>query len=303
MHPRKIPNNFFQSPFFVILLSTTIGLLAPLLTINGQTGIHLLQRDPTPSLAKLEIWLATVGVQAFAWTIIAAWMFPYLSELMRLQSRRVIWRCLFSTLFLLMPLLIASLWAHRAGIPPAAIAEVPIRPYFGILGAAYDAFIVFLLFLSYEAAMVDAGLDQPALLRAVRFAEKVSLVQQFFIAASLILGLGVVGTAAQQAAIRSDAKLQYPPEYVALFGLMGSLVLLAAYAPVRLGLYRKSQLIIDDVSGEAPTETGNLKTWLDTRASLENLMGHNMASIFGLGGALPLLLPFVLGSAAKLIAK
>jgi hypothetical protein len=301
---RRLSNNpSAQNPFLVILISMACAFAAPILTVKGHLELLIFGANPSPALAKFDIWLVMISLQAFTWVIITTWMGPHLRSLIAsFGNKRVIWRSLLSTFVLLMPLLASAIFEHKAGIPPGAIAGVSILRYFGVLGTVFDTVLVFALFLAYEAAVAEFALDEPPTIKAVRFIEQLSLIQQLFIAASIVLGLGVIGTAAQQSAIQADGLLRVPPEYNIMFGLVGSFVLLAAYAPIRLDLYRKSQLLIDVVSGPAPSTTSDLKTWFETRSSLEKLMGLDIASIFGVGGALPLLLPFIIGSVAKLAA-
>ena len=296
-------NEVPRIPLFVSLIYMTAGILAPLLAVNCRFDLLIFKANPSPSLAKLDLWLGMVGVQAISWAIIATWIIAQVRDLVKTaRAGRTLWVSLLCTAILLLPFLVSAILEQRAGIPPDIIARVPINRYFGILGAIFDAAVIFVLFLAYGTAIEELSLQETSIVRIIRFSERLYSVQQLFIAASIVLGLGVIGTAAQRNAIEADHKGTFPPEYVVLFGLVGSLVLLAAFAQIQLDLHRRGKVLIEEVSGPIPTTANELKAWMEVRSSFESLLGQDLASVFGLGGALPLLLPVVIGSVTKLMA-
>jgi hypothetical protein len=295
-----------RSPAFPLLgiFICIAGFLAPVLTVKCRLSVFDFRGNPSPSTERLDIWLGIIGVQATTWAIIVAWAAGQIRDVTQsLRDRRAYLFPLLYTALLFLPLIGLTVRAHLAKVPPEVIAGIPILRYFGPLGTLLGTMVVFVLFLAYEAAVAELARDESATLKIVRFSECLATVQQFFVAASLILGLGVVGTAAQQNAIEADHPGQIPPEYVVLFGLLGSLVLLAAYAPIRMNLYRWGKLLVEEVVGPIPQTPGDLKSWIEQRSCLEVLVGQELNSIFGLGGALPLLLPVVIGSLTKLMPR
>jgi hypothetical protein len=252
-----------------------------------------------PARAKLQLWLATVSVQALCWTFLIVWMAPRLLRLYRAAGTGA------TLLAAVLPtLILATPWIGilESGAKPIRIAGIDIRPYvMGRVGLGVAALGLCGLFLEYRQTLIEAG--GTAADRIVRLGEGLARMHQFLFASAVVLGLGTVGASALRGAILTMPDGAMPQEYVAIYGILGSLLLLAAYAPVRFEIYRRGEHAIAEASGEIPRSPDGIKQWTEARAAMESLLGQDPKSWFGLSGVLSSLLPLVLGSIGKLLEK
>lgn len=280
-------------------LNLAAMVLLPLAAASGDVRAWLMP-DPWPQLAKLQVWLAMVAAQAVAWACVLAWIVPHVPRLLRDPTTRsdVGWCAVFVGALLFPPLGLS--WYLRAkDFPPAYIAGVHIVRFIGATGIVVAAFAMAAAFLAHRGTLVAAGRNRQPASRMIALAAGTRDVDYFFMAAAMTLALGVVGTAAQRIAIGGEpASIS---RQVIVFGVLGTLQLLAGYLPLRIALYRQSVAAIDQAIGPAPSHLDDLPGWLERRAAFEQLLGHDAKSFFGLGGVLSTFLPFVVASASKLL--
>jgi hypothetical protein len=185
--------------------------------------------------------------------------------------------------------------------PPNTAPRFLLRifPFVGPLGSLVAGLAVFGVFVAYRDLKVrrDAGIG---VARGVQVGEAVALIHQFLFAAAAVLALGVVGMAALRGATEKQYPESFKSEYVVLYGVAGSLILLIAYAPIRLSLYHDCRIVMADMIGPKPESSEGLKDWLERRSSVDRLFGQDARNLFGPGGIITSLLPLVVGSVTKL---
>jgi hypothetical protein len=228
-------------------------------------------------------------------------MLPHLRELIARAKGKIdiFVTCVLPTVLLAVPWLVLSGMDRQRVLPHTMIAEVRIFPVIGPIGSLVAGLAVFGVFVTYRDLQVR-NVAGNAIIRGVQLGKAVALIHQFLFAAATVLALGVVGTAA----LRGAAEKQYPDtfksEYVVLYGVAGSLILLIAYAPIRLALYRACSSVMADMIGPEPDSSEGLTAWLEKRSSVNTLFGQDAKNFFGLGGIITSLLPLVVGSVSKL---
>jgi hypothetical protein len=217
-------------------------------------------------------------------------MLPHLRELIARAKGKIdiFVTCVLPTVLLAVPWLVLSGMDRQRVLPHTMIAEVRIFPVIGPIGSLVAGLAVFGVFVTYRDLQVR-NVAGNAIIRGVQLGKSVALIHQFLFAAATVLALGVVGTAAL---LKS--------EYVVLYGVAGSLILLIAYAPIRLALYRACSSVMADMIGPEPDSSEGLTAWLEKRSSVNTLFGQDAKNFFGLGGIITSLLPLVVGSVSKL---
>jgi hypothetical protein len=126
----------------------------------------------------------------------------------------------------------------------------------------------------------------------------------FFIAAG-VLGLGTLATAAFRTAVISQKGAgPFPSEYVFLFGAIYSLFLLAAYIPVRVGLWQDANNLYHSIVHEPPRAASldTLKSWFDNRDKVQASLSLSLTDLSALIGPAYSLIPIFAAAIAHLAA-
>ena len=91
----------------------------------------------------------------------------------------------------------------------------------------------------------------------------------FLFSAAMILGLGILGSAALRSALNAEKKAPgfFPAEYVILYGGMFTVLLLIAYVPVKTAFWRYGVELVDLVMGSPPPSRAELVKWVDPFAT------------------------------------
>lgn len=305
MHPepqRVVSRERPVSPGLAAAISLAVVVGAPLLLVRGEWRA-LAPSQPSAAAVKLQVWLVLVSAQAFCWTLLLRWMMPRLVQLVRtIGGRATLLHAAAPTL--LLSLAGIGIWAAgvSGGQVPETIANYRIVRYAGPVGFLVASIGVFGVFLEYWSTIVDSAAGS-ATERVLRLGKGLAGIHQFLFSSAVVLGLGTIGTSAHRNAVEADLAGRFSAEHVALFGVVGSLVLLVGYLPLRLELYRRGERAIAEACQEAPKTPEGLKHWADTRAAMETLLGHDSKNLFGLSGVLSSLLPLVLGSIGRLLAN
>jgi hypothetical protein len=286
------------APFFPCLLCLVAVFLGPV----AAAGWSLAAFHPDPlsaSRPKLLMWFATVAAQSLCWALLLAWMAPRLARLTRdAGSSATLWHAIAPTALLSVPWLVLA----QGGSGAHSISGIEIRPgWMGAVGLIVAELGICGVFLEHRVTTLD-GCKSPTD-RVARLGQGLSRVHQFLFAAALVLGLGTIGAGALRGALEAEIPGVMPREYVEIYGVLGSLLLLAAYAPVRLDFYRRGERAIAEAGDSIPQDPAAIGKWAETRASLEAVLGNDPKSWFGLGGVVSSLLPLVMGSVGKLLDK
>ena len=263
-------------------------------------NLNAFHPDPlSASRPKLLMWLATVAAQSLCWALLLAWMAPRLARLTREAGSSATLRHVIAPAALLsVPWMVLA----RGGASGHAISGIEIRPGdIAAIGLIVAELGICGVFLEHRVTTLD-DCRSPAD-RIARLGQGLSRVHHFLFAAALVLGLGTVGAGALRAALEAEIPGVMPREYIAIYGLFGSLLLVAAYAPVRLDFYRRGENAIAAAHMAALRDAKALDKWAETRASMELALGNDPKSWFGLGGVVSSLLPLVVGSVGKLLDK
>jgi hypothetical protein len=302
MSPEKqrLPRSDRPIPPVACVIGLLIVIVLPLYAANWDVRAFQPGADSV-ARTKLQIWLTTIGGQGLVWAFLLFWMTPHLARLVRSVGwRPAIVHAVLPTAILCVPWLFLLQAARRGR--PAVISGIEIQAFtVGHIGLLVVAVCLCVLFLEYCETMRDARGN--AADRVARLGAGLSRIHHSLFAAAIVLGLGTIGAGALRTAIEAEKPGTMPTEHVALYGIVGSLFLLVAYAPVRLEFYRRGERAIAEACDAIPQNPDAIEKWAAQRAAMESLLGHDPKSFFGLGGVVSSLLPLVLGSIGKLLEK
>ena len=233
--------------------------------------------------AAIQVWFFLIAAQA------AVWVFS-LTYIVSVFPKIAIGIRLFSTWFPVFLFLAAiQLRSRDAAFPPKKIGtwDISRLPKFGITGVAVASLALWMMYLVW----VTRGSDSGTVLGYVELYN--NLHRLFFIAAG-ILGLGTLATAAFRTAVVSQEVADpFPSEYVFLFGAIYSLFLLAAYIPVRVGLWQDANTLYHSIVHEPPgaASLDTLKSWFENRDKVEASLSLNLTDLGTLVGPAYALIP------------
>lgn len=242
--------------------------------------------------AAVQVWLFLIAAQA------AVWVFS-LTYIVSVFPKIAIGMKLFSTWFPVLLFLIATqLRSRDAAFPPKKIGtwDVSLLPMFGMTGVAVASLALWMMYLVWVTRGSGAG-------TVLGYVELYNNVHRLFFIAAGILGLGTLATAAfRTAVISQEGAHPFPSEYVFLFGAIYSLFLLAAYIPVRVGLWQDANNLFHSIVHEPPAagSLDTLKSWFENRDKVETSLSLNLMDLGALIGPAYSLIPIFAAALGRL---
>jgi hypothetical protein len=211
------------------------------------------------SIAAVRLWLTMVAVQVVVWVIVTAWLSSIWATMFR---RRLIpyGRLSFSLVAPAIVLSCSALVLYAGGSPisslPPLMNEMAHRlrlistgGYFAAAASIVSAYL-----------LVSVADVRPEGVGVQHFAEIHTCSRNVFLAASVILALGVMGGAVLRRACSIADGITFPADSLVIFGLLLSLVLFACYLPVEVRFFAIGDRLLVDSLGCFPKDPQTLSS-------------------------------------------
>jgi len=294
---------------FLIVLSGIVGFIGgPWLVAGGlrleQLGVDL----QSPSHAPAVLWLLTIAVQGAVWAIGLIAMIgtaPAQFREPRPSVAQVVSRVIAPFAIVVIPLTAIHAGLKADSWPPDKIGPLPIPhlQQFAWFGVGLAALAVLgMLWTGARAASLAEQLDnapQPI----AEFLRLHRILDGYLLLASVVLGLGVVATAALRLAYGNPAPWcgAFHHDYVIAYGGLYSALLGITYAAARSGLLALGRCLRDKLSTAPPDQPADLVEWGKTQNSLDSFLRLKLGDLSALGETFSILAPLIFGAVSSLL--
>ena len=258
-----------------------------------------------PKLAKAQLWLFLVAVQAAAWVVSGALVIGAFRNVWHRHlgaKRRSALAAAGQTLLLIGALYLYQKNAGSAGRPDR-LGDIELNHVFSFaqIGLMIAACAVAGMFFVRFAVLAQDKESQADVSAYIFF--KVQL-HVFLYSAALILSLGTLGTAALRAAVNAErGPNHFPAEYVLIYGGIFTLLLLIAYVPVKAALWHLGHSVTDQTMQAMPDPAMERVKWLEEKGKLEKALDLDLTSVSALVGPVAAILPLLAGWISLLLGR
>lgn len=294
-------------PILLVFISLIAAVVTPCY-VTGWNSDFVAARHSDPKLAKLQLWLLSVSVQAATWAVCAVLLVTVFhrgwTEYDGPKVRILIEAVLSAIALLSLLMAYGKKATSNSGIPPRELGGLTLTrsaPFslFGVLiaGAAVAGMFFVRLELLARRAQIEQG-------DVVTYLHLQSQVNDYLFIATLILSLGILGSAILRTAVNAEKGADYfPPEYVIGYGATFTLLLAIAYIPVAVTFLHVGWEIVDRKMMSVPnTSPAELVAWFDITNKLQEGLNLKLTASTVIG-PIAALLPVIIGWTSTLLGE